>query len=227
MVTEDIWRQADGLMKRALAATSGINLPADDNWHIVVAVNLYQAYERLVSIFMLLVKGYRDSADVLTRSLFEVAVNLSYIAKDVEKRLPEYLRHGSFPLSKEDAEKIERRLRQKPPPQVKDIVPGQAWRPVSAMCDDLGWSEEYYTFYRFVSTVDHAGSFKLGTSYLQILKREKPSDWDKSAVLVTALCFYLRVAEVAATVFPTQIKAETIANLSAQRNEMERFFAKK
>jgi hypothetical protein len=95
------------------------------------------------------------------------------------------------------------------------------------MCEDLGWSEEYYTFYRFVSTVDHAGSFKLGTSYLQILKREKPSDWDKSAVLVTALCFYLRVAEVAATVFPTQIKAETIANLSAQRNEMERFFAKK
>jgi len=57
MVTEDIWRQADGLMKRALAATSGINLPADDNWHIVVAVNLYQAYERLVSIFMLCGEG--------------------------------------------------------------------------------------------------------------------------------------------------------------------------
>ena len=227
MVTEDIWQQADGLMKRALAAISGINLPIDDKWHIVVAVNLYQAYERLASVFMLLVKGYRDSADVLTRSLFEVAVNLSYIAKDVEKRLPEYLRHGSFPQSKEEAEQLEKRLREKPRAQLKDIVPGQAWRPVIAMCDDLGWSEEYYTFYRFVSTVDHAGSFKLGTSYLKLIKREQPTDWDKSAVLVTALCFYLRVAEVAVKVFPDQIKAETIADLSAQCNEMGQFFAKR
>jgi hypothetical protein len=227
MVTEDIWQRVDGLMKRALEATSGVDLPADDNWHIVVAVKLYEAYERLASIFMLLVKGHRDSADVLTRSLFEVAVNVSYIAKDVEKRLPEYLRHGGFPLSKEDVEQIEKRLRQKPPPQVKDIVPGQTWRQVSAMCDDLGWSEEYYTFYRFVSTVDHNGSFKLATSYLQLLKREQASVWDKSAVLVTALCFYLRVAEVAATVFPNQIKAETIADLSAQCNEMGQFFAKR
>lgn len=225
MVTEDIWQQADGLMKRALEATSGVNLPTNDNWNIVVAVNLYQACERLVSIFMLLVKGYRDSADVLTRSLFEVAVNISFIAKDVEKRLPEYLRHGGFPLSKEDAEKIERKVRQKPPPQVKHLVPGQAWRKLSDMCDDLGWSGEYYTFYRFVSTVDHAGSFKLATNYLQLLKRQQPSDWEKSAVLVTALCYYLRVAEVAATVFPAQIKADTIKDLSAQCNGMGKFFA--
>jgi len=226
-VTEDIWQKADGLMKGALEATSGVALPTDDNWHRVVAVKLYQAYERLVSIFMLLVKGYRDSADVLTRSLFEVAVNVSYIDKDVEKRLPEYLRHGGFPLSKEDAKQIEGRLRQKPPPQVKDMVPGQAWRKLSAMCDELGWSQEYYTFYRLVSTVDHAGSFTLGTSYLKLLKREQPSDWEKSAVLVTALCFYLRVAEVAAKVFPAQLKADTIADLSAQCNEMGQFFAKR
>ena len=226
MVAEDIWQQADGLMKRALEATSGVNLPTDDNWHIVVAVNLYQACERLVSIFMVLVKGYRDSGDVLTRSLFEVAVNISFIAKDVEKRLPEYLRHGSFPLSKEDAEEIERKVKQKPPLQMKQLVPGQTWRKVSDMCDDLGWAEEYYTFYRFVSTVDHAGSFKLATNYLQLLKREQPSAWEKSAVLVTALCYYLRVAEVAATVFPAQIKADTIKDLSAKCNEMGQFFAK-
>jgi len=225
MVNEGIWQQADSLLKRALAVISGINLPTDDNWHIVVVVNLYQAYERLASVSMLLVKGYRDSADVLTRSLFEVAVNLSYIAKDVEKRLPEYLRHGGFPVSKEEVEQLERRLRQKPRPELKDIVPGQAWKPLRDMCDDLGWSEEYCTFYRFVSTVDHAGSFKLGTSYMQLLKREQPSDWDKSAVLITALCFYLRVAEVAARVFPNQIKAEAIAELSAQCNEMGQFFA--
>ena len=93
------------------------------------------------------------------------------------------------------------------------------------MCADLGWSEEYYTFYRFVSTVDHAGSFKLATNYLQLLKREQPSDWEKSAVLITALCYYLRVAEVAAKVFPKQIKAESIGELSERCNEMGQFFA--
>jgi hypothetical protein len=214
-------------MKRALAATSGINLPVNDNWQVVVAVNLYQAYERLISVSMVLAKGYRDSADVLTRSLFEVAVNLSYIAKDIEQRLPEYLRHGSFPPSSEDAEQIVRKLSQESSGEMKEIIPGRAWKPLRAMCCDLGWLSEYETFYRYVSVVDHAGSFRIGTSYLRLLRREPADNWDKASVLVTALCLYLRVAEVAATVFPAQIKGERIAELSVQCNEMGQFFAKR
>lgn len=226
-VADDIWQQAVDLTKKVFAATSGIGLTLDGNWPVVVAVNLNQAHERLDSIFMLLVKGYGDSADVLTRSLFEIAASLSYIAKDVEQRLPRYLRHGNIPLSEEDSEQIRRKLSQEPPPEVKDMVPGRVWKPLRDMCCDLGWLREYDTFYRFVSVVDHAGSFKLGTSYLQLLKQEPPSYWDRSAVLVTALCLYLRVAKVAATLFPTQIKAETIADLSAQCDEMGKFWAKK
>lgn len=226
-LTDDIWGQAVDLTNSALAGISGINLPADDHWQIVAAFHLYQAGERLASVFMLLVRGYRDSADVLTRSLFEIAVNLSYIAKDVEQRLPEYLRHGSFPLSREDAEQILQKLSQESSAEMEDIVPGHAWKPLKAMCRDLGWLSEYERFYRYLSVVDHAGSLRIATSYERLLRGEPPDNWDKASVLLAALCLYLRVAELAATVFPTQIEAETIAGLSAQCNEMGQFFAKK
>lgn len=226
-MVDDVWLQAVDLTEKVFAATSVARLPTDDDWHVVVGVHLYQAYQRLDSISMLLVRGYRDSADVLTRSLFEIAVNLSYIAKDVEQRLPEYLRHGHFPLSKEDAEQIERKLSQEPSPEVKGIVPERAWKPLRVMCCDLGWLAEYDTFYRYLSVVDHAGSFRLLVNYLRLLEQEPLSQWDKASVLLAALCLYLRVAEVAATLFPAQIKAERIADLSAQCNETGRFFAKR
>ena len=60
MMNEGIWQQADSLMKRAVAAISGVNLNTDNNWDIVVAVNLYQAYERLASVFVLLMKGFTN-----------------------------------------------------------------------------------------------------------------------------------------------------------------------
>jgi hypothetical protein len=227
MVTDDIWQEAVGLTRKVFAATSVTRLPTDDDWHVVVGVHLYQAYQRLDSISMLLVRGYRDSADILTRSLFAIAVNLSYIAKDVEQRLPEYLRHGHFPLSKEDAEQLERKLSQESSPEVEGIVPGRAWKPLRAMCCDLGWLREYDTFYRYLSVVDHAGSYRLLVNYVQLLNQEPPDNWDKASVLLAALSLYLRVAELSATVFPTQIKAETIADLTAQCNEMGQFFAER
>ncbi|MGB6872893.1 MAG: DUF5677 domain-containing protein [Dehalococcoidia bacterium] len=227
-LTGDIWGQAVDLTNRALAAISGINLPVDDDhWRIVVAFDLYQAGERLASVLTLLGRGYRDSADVLTRSLFEIAVNLSYIAKDVEQRLPEYLRHGSYPLSREDAEQILRKLSQESSAEMEDIVPRHAWKPLRAMCCDLGWLSEYERFYRYLSVVDHAGSFRIAASYERFLKGEPPSDLDKASVLLAALSLYLRVAELAATVFPTQIKAETITDLTAQCTEMGQFFAER
>ena len=95
------------------------------------------------------------------------------------------------------------------------------------MCCDLGWLREYDTCYRYLSVVDHAGSYRLLVNYLRLLNQEPPDNWDKASVLLTALSLYLRVAELAATVFPTQIKAETIADLTAQCNEMGQFFAER
>jgi hypothetical protein len=227
MVADDIWAQAVDLTNSALGGISGINLPADDNWHIFVAFHLYQAGERLASVLMLLARDYRDSADVLTRSLFEITVNVSYIAKDVEQRLPEYLRHGSFPVSRDDAEQILRKLSQESSAEMKDIVPAHAWKPLKAMCRDLGWLSEYEKFYRYLSVVDHAGSFRMAASYERFLEGEPLDNSVKASVLLAALCLYLRVAEVAATLFPTQIKPERIAALSTQCNEMGQFFEKR
>ena len=224
-LTDDVWLQAVDLTKKIFAATSVTRLPTNDDWHVVVGVHLYQAYQRLNSISMLLDRGYRDSADVLTRSLFEIAVNLSYIAKDIEQRLPEYLKHGHFPLSKEDVEQIERKLSQEPSPEVGGIVPERAWKPLRVMCCDLGWLSEYNTFYRYLSVVDHAGSFRLLVNYLRLLEQEPLSQEEKASVLLAALCLYLRVAEVAATVFPALIKAEAIAELTAECNKVGQFFA--
>lgn len=227
MTDEGIWQKVDSLRRRGVAAISGIKVKTGDKWDIVVVVKLYEAYEMLDSVFLLLEKGYGNSADVLTRSLFEVAVNLWYIAKDVEGRLPEYLRHGGFPVSREETEELERRLRQETAPEVKELVPGNTWRPIGSMCKDLGWSEEYLTFYRFVSTVGHSGSFKLGSSYMKLVKEEKLSDWDKSVVLAAALCFYLRVLEIAAKAFPKEIKGEEVAELSRECNGMRELFAER
>lgn len=107
VMNDEMWQEAVALTKRVFGATPSFEVSTSDHWQIVVGVQLHAAHERLNSIAMLLDKGYVDSAHVLARSFFEIALNLAYIGKDVEQRLPEYLKHGSFPLSEEDADQLE------------------------------------------------------------------------------------------------------------------------
>lgn len=123
MATGNVWQQAADPTDRVFQVTSGLNIPRGNHWHTLVTVFLTQANERLDSIRVLLDKNHWDSAAILTRSLFELAVNLAYITKDVSARLPKYLKHGGFPLTNEDAQQLQRNLAQEQPPYVKDIVP--------------------------------------------------------------------------------------------------------
>jgi len=194
-----------------------------------VTVFLTQANERLDSVRVLLGKNYWDSAVILTRSLFELAVNLAYIDKDVLARLPHYLKHGGIPLTSEEAGKLQEELATGGQPQVKDIVPGQAWKHLKDMCVDLNtnWLKEYDTFYRYASIPTHAGSFTLGKNYIQLLKQEPPSDRDKADVLTTALDLHLRLAVVAARVFPKQINFETVTEMRAECQKLGQSLAKR
>jgi hypothetical protein len=185
-VTEDIWRKAVDLTKKVFAATPSITVRAGDRWQIVVAVQLYEARERLDSIGMILGKGHRDSGEVLVRSLFEIAVNLAYVAKNVEERLSEYLRHGGFPVSEEDADELLRKLSNESLAEMKEVVPERAWKSLRAMCCDLGWLGEYGTFYRYLSVVGHAGSFRLMSNALRLLGKEPGSQWERASVLVSS-----------------------------------------
>lgn len=228
MAREDVWQQAVDISNRVLQCTSGLNLPKGNHWPTVVTVFLSQANERLDSIRLLIGKGYWDSSEILTRTLFELAVNIAYIAKNPAKRLPPYLKHGGIPLTSEEAERLQRELAQTQPPVVKDLVPRGAWKTLKDMCCDLGsqWLKEYETFYRYVSVPSHAGSFTLGKNYEQLLKQQPPSDRDRATVLITALEFHIRVAHVAANVFPQQIKHETVMEMTSECGQLGQSLAK-
>ena len=219
---ENTWDRAINLTNNAFQVTSGLDLPVGSQWHAVVAVFLTQAHERLDSVRVLLDSNYWDSGVILTRSLFELAVNLAHIAKDMSARLPEYLQHGGIPTTTEEAEKLQEEVEKGDSPEVKDVVPGQSWKRLKDMCCDLGsdWLKEYETFYRYASVPTHAGSFTLGKNYQQLLERPLPSNTEKAAVLVTALAFHLRVVEIAAKVFPDQIKLEAIKELRTKCREL-------
>jgi len=83
----NVWQQAIDLTNRVFQIAAGLNLPRGNHWPAVATVGLSQANERLDSIRTLLGNGYDDSAVVLTRSLFELVVNLAYISKDTKRRL--------------------------------------------------------------------------------------------------------------------------------------------
>ena len=220
MTTESIWERVVNLTNRVFAVTSGLDLPHDSQWHVVVSVFLTQVNERLCSIRALLDKNSRDSSVVLTRSLFELAANLAYIAKDVEARMPEYLRYGGIPTTPEEVEKLKEELKKDETAEGPDIVPDHTWKPLKTMCTELGpnWLKEYITFYRLASIPTHAGSFTMGSSYKRLIEQQPPSDHEKATVVATALAFHLRVAEIVADAFTQQVDLEKVKQL---RNECQ------
>lgn len=218
MVVDNILQKAIALKDSILQVTSGIDVTVDNYWSMFVCVGIHQGNKRSDAILTLLNKNDLDSAEILTRSLFELAVNLNYIAKSVEKRLPEYLIHGKVPITREEVEKLKGEIGNSGQLEARKIVPKNTWKTLRSMCCDLGldWLDEYETFFRFVSIPTHAGAFTLGKSYIRLLENQPPSDSEKAIVLVTALDFHLRVADVAANVFPEQIKLETVKKMRSE-----------
>ena len=222
MVVDNILKKAIVLKDSMLQITSGIDVTVENSWSMLVCVGIHQGNNRLDSILTLLNKNDLDSAEILTRSLFELAVNLAYIDKNVSERLPEYLRHGKVPMTKEEVEKLQQELGNSSQLEAWRIVPKITWKTFKSMCIDLGldWLDEYETFFRFVSIITHAGAFTLGENYKRLLEKQTPSDSEKAMFLLTALHFHLRIDEVATRVFPSQIKIEVIKKMYAECNEL-------
>ena len=229
MQSENAWQRAADLTNMVLQVTRGVDLPRGNDWRIVVTVFLLQANERLDSTRVLLDMNYWDSAVIVTRSLFELAVNVAYLAKDVSRRLPSYLRHGGIPTTSEEAENLQNKLERRDHPEVRDFVPGRAWKHLKDMCCDLGsgWLKEYETFYRFASVPTHAGSFTLGNNLKQLLDQHQPPDSHRADVLVTALGLHLRVAEVAADVFPERISLQRLQEMRLECQRLGQSLARR
>lgn len=201
-------------MNRILKVSSGLALPKGDRWPTFVTVSLVQSNARLHSIGVLLNEGDYDSAVILTRSLFELGVNLSYISKDIKKRLAKYLRHGGVLLTNEEVEQAKAQLERLESGRmdVKDIVPKGAWKHLKEMCCDLGSGrlKEYEIFYRYASVPTHTGAFTLGETLTRLLTGGSLPDREQTAVLVTASELHLRVVQIAAETFPQHIAIGTV-----------------
>lgn len=204
MANHENWQEALSLTDRVLAAVSSVDLaPRRERWRIFLAITLNQANERLAATRLLLEASFRDSGTIVTRSLFELAVNVVFIAKDIDTRLDEYLHHGQIPLTEEEAEEA---LRAADAGETESM-PRAAWRPLRSMCEDLGtgWVNEYDTHYAYASVVTHAGSFTFGRHLHRLISGEEPTDEERAGILVTALAFQLRVAATVSLEFPESI----------------------
>ena len=222
MVVNNILQKAIALKDSMLQVTSGIDVTIDNYWSMLVCVGIHQGNKRLDAILTLLNKNDLDSAEILTRSLFELAVNLAYIDKDVSGRLSEYLKHGKVPTTREEVKKLKEEMERSEQLEAREIVPKRTWRSIKLMCCDLGldWLDEYETFFRYVSVPTHAGAFTLGENYIRLLEGQPLSDSKKATALVTALDFHLRVAGVTARVFPAQIKLEIVKGMRDKCQEL-------
>jgi hypothetical protein len=208
-------------LDRVLQVTSDLILPRGekgDYWQPVVTVFLSQANERLYSIRLLLDNNYEESSVILIRSIFELAVNLVYISKDSKRRLSQYLKHGGIPLTIEEAQQLQQELEYLHSQDAIGFIPRRPWKQLKDMCCDLGsqWLKEYETFYRYVSVPTHAGSFTLGNNFVKLLNQQPLSDYEKAKVMITALDFHLRIADVAAHVFPKQIDSEVVKRMTEE-----------
>ena len=217
------------LCEQTLASVTGIGLRhRGARWRSFLIVGLVQANERLHSVKLLLEADHADSATIVMRSLFELAVNAAFIERDKDSLVDEYLRHGDIPLTMEEAEEKERARKA----GAETPVPRSAWRPLKSMCRQLGdgWVDEYDTLYAFASVVTHAGSFTFGQQLNDMIEGNKPDDRTKTTVLVSALLYHLRIAAIVAREFPESIAPHTIAEhheqcleigkrLAAQRDE--------
>jgi len=221
--TQDNWHQTLSLVERLLQSTSDLSFSYNnDKWSVLIIVSLNQSNKRLNSVAWLLRNADWDSGAILTRSMFELSANLTYIFKDIEKRLPEYLEHGNIPITAEEIQKLQQEMENGNTENVLNMIPTKSWKFTGELCSDLGedWLNEYKSFYRYASIPSHAGAFTLGKSFLQLLRDEPLAEEELSKVLITAVAFHLRVAKIVAGSFPTKISIKKLNELDSECNKI-------
>lgn len=215
----DALEQLSKLCGETLASVTGLGLRhRGERWRIILIVGLVQANERLHAVNLLLEANHADSATILMRSLFEIAVNLAFIERDKDPLSNEYLRHGRVPLTAEEVEEMEQAIKA----DAEAPVPRSSWRSPKSMCSQLGngWIREYDAHYAYASVVTHAGSFTLGQQLSDLIAGTESDEATKTRILVTALTYHLRVAEIVAREFPGDIAPQTVAELHGRCHEI-------
>lgn len=137
-------------------------------------LRLHEALELLIE------RGFGREAGILLRSMFEAAVNIAWISKDVESRLERFASHQYFAAQKYrelkekklDIEKLspaEREEWEKEGELIRSEAkkgrhkygfrPNLNWSGKSTrqMAEEVGWIERYDRLYKVYSEVTHSG----------------------------------------------------------------------
>ena len=176
-----------------------------DEWPQVTLFHLLRSREALASIKLVSEHNLYGPAIVLHRYIFELAVNIMYISKDVENRLPEYLKHSRFPSGIEDVEEVDENLRNLQEQEdysaiTELLLPGRSWNNLE-MCEEVGCLDLYQTMYRATSEVAHGGAHGMSIDMLVLIRQETRPGYQFPAILLGATEYYDWVVQVSCNVF--------------------------
>ena len=178
-----------------------------DDWHRIVLLQLVRSRQALTGVMFLSSEQFYSPAVVLCRYVFELAVNIRYLAIDPVGRVPSYLRHYRVGLSAEESDEIDQELQslrhQENHGEVSKLLnPGRSWTNLKDMCRELGWLDQYETTYRGSSERAHSGARTLGLEWDALVNKPPMLEYAISTNLLTTLLYHLRVEEVVGEVSP-------------------------
>lgn len=201
-------QQAFDLTDEVLSVRIGINhIDLVEDWPQVVLLHLLRSQQALTAVRLVLANGLYGPAVVLSRHLFELAVNIRYLQKDAETRVPLYLEHSRVSSTLEEVVEIYQKLQ--PLREQEDhvaiselLVAGKPWRTMKEMCEEIDCLDDYLTMYRSASEVAHGGAHGMALEMLQLFGNQQRPDYELPAVLLSVLIYYGWVVEISCKVFP-------------------------
>ncbi|MCE2463309.1 MAG: hypothetical protein J4F46_05265 [Dehalococcoidia bacterium] len=182
-----------------------------DEWHRVALLHLDRSFVALEAVRLVSANGLLEPALVLTRHLFELAVNVRYLANDPMVMVPLYLKHSKIPLTPEERDKTAQELEYlwkkweegDYAGVSKSLLPNKPWKPLKEMCKDLNCLNHYWTMYRASSEVAHGGAYEIDSTMLELIGYQQRPDWELPKDLLSALTYFGWVAEISRKVFPS------------------------
>ena len=186
---------------------ASMTVDSKNYWDQIVFFHLIRAHQTLGSVRLTIAQEWYAPSVVLTRFLFELGINLRFLEKNVEDRVPVYLKHSGAVPTLDDVGEIDSQLdRMKEENDHSGIsqllVPDHAWQRLKLMCEELGYLEDYKTMYRLASETAHSGAHGMAIELLEHLGLERRPDWEIPGILITALTYYRLVVDVACRTFP-------------------------
>ena len=181
------------LTDETLYRFSGLEFPGiNGDWRNLSVSFLHKAHRCLGSIRLLVDEDW-DGSLILTRSLFELAVTVNYLAKDQDARITIFTQKlpatdGQLEDQSQYSGFFRRSL-----PSVRD------------MCIDLGdWALEYYesAFYKYTSDAGHSGAWTIYRNLGQLIDATEADEVDQCRVLATSANLFLHAAGPALEFYP-------------------------